>query len=170
MPPDSRDELERLALSRRQLDSPDLMTRWRGLRGLAEMGAPEAVDKIISAIRDGDEMSAANAANLVRRTHLRAAIPAIIDRLSHLEPDANDTNVCLMIYALASLPDERSLPLLAQLVISPSRKIRRAGAGGLGAIGNPAAYDAIAKASAALPFVPALALRATFKLWVWRPR
>lgn len=161
---------DRLEAFRGQLASPDLKIRWRALSGLAEMGAPDAVDEIISAIRDGDEMTAAHAANLVQRMHLRVALPIVIDRLAGLGAGANDVNVCLMLYALAAMPDERAIPVLAKFVSHPHGKVRRAAAGALGAIGSPGAFDAIARASEGLSLLPTQTIRLTFRCWARRRR
>lgn len=155
---------------RERLRSPDLKTRWAALRRIAEIDAGEATREIIAAIKDGDEQTAGFAANLALKMRLRAAVPALIERLGKLDTSYGATQVRLMVQALAFMPDTRAIPVLAQLAAARHRGVRREAATALGAIGSPAAREALMDASQKLSWLAAKRVQITFARWARRDR
>lgn len=150
---------------REDVRSDNLGRRWKALSALADAGTPEATEELISAIRDGDEMTAARAANLAKKKQLDSAVPAIIERIGKLSPDTNPNYTSLMLHALAMAPDPGAMPVLTELVASPNRHVRLAAARGLAAIGTPEAHDAVHRASGQLSRFWAWRLESSFARW-----
>ena len=150
---------------REDLWSSDLGKRWKALSAIAATGTPEGLELLISAIRDGDEMTAARAANLAKRRQLTGAVPAITERVATLSPDTNPTHASLIVHALAMAPDPAALPALTKLVASPNRHVRVAAARVLAALGTEEASSAVHEAAAGLSRFWAWRLESSFRRW-----
>jgi len=133
------------------------------LNRLGNVGGHDASEAIIAVIRDGDERTAAHAANVVTRKRLWDAIPAVIDRLDSLGSEADPTCVWLMVNTLAMSADARAIPVLERLVAGSNRGVRKRAAAALGAIGVSEASDALERGCAGFSRLRAWRLRRMFE-------
>lgn len=150
---------------REALWSGELSKQWKALSALVAIGTPEAAEMIAAVIRDGDETTAARAANLAKRNNFQEAVPAAIERLQQLSPDANPTHTSLMLHVLAMSPEPAAMPVLTRYVAHPNRHVRLAAARGLAVIGTAEARGAVAEAATGLSRFSAWRLTRRFEQW-----
>ncbi|HEU4697930.1 MAG TPA: HEAT repeat domain-containing protein [Gemmatimonadales bacterium] len=93
------------------LDSPDPLTRQRAYYTLGRLRAPEAMDRMLSALRDGDAIVRANVTRALVRGYAESAQrpPATIARL--LAPAVDDIEPGVRINAMRSLGTYRDSTL-----------------------------------------------------------
>lgn len=134
-----------LAAIAAELDHYDPIIRAATARVLGRLGQREAGDRLMAALDDSSETVrtfAAEALGLVREDRARTRLRDLVARASGRSTDA-------LILALARIGAPDDAPLFREQLTSRSAGARRAGAEGLGRIGDRASLDALEQLASA---------------------